>query len=107
MKLSKEMIDQIEIIHRMDKDELYETYGEMIPEDASEDNICEVKEELAYFIYWILHGKEPNEFKQDKIVRHFQNLIMQDELKKYSYSRRTQGIIRRIYRMEYGEFENI
>jgi Mg/Co/Ni transporter MgtE len=106
MKLSKEMTDQIEIIHRMDKEELYETYEEMIP-DSSSENIYEVKEELAYLIYFVLHGKEPNEFKRDKISRYFQNLIMQDELKAYRHSRSTQRIIRRIYRMEYGEFENI
>jgi hypothetical protein len=106
MKLSKEMIENIETIHRMDKDELYETYGEMIPEDASE-NIYEVKEKLAYFIYWVLYGKEPNEFKHDEIVRHFQKLIMQDELKKYRHSKRTQRIIKKLYRAEYGELENI
>jgi hypothetical protein len=38
MKLSKEMIENIETIHRMDKEELYETYGEMIP-DSSPENI--------------------------------------------------------------------
>jgi hypothetical protein len=31
MRLSKEMIKRIESIHSMDKNELYETYGEMIP----------------------------------------------------------------------------
>jgi hypothetical protein len=98
MKLSKEMLERIESIHRMDENELYETYSDMIPEDASED-IDQVKLELAYLIYAILR-KEPDEFVRDKIARYFQLLEMNDELRAYSHSKSTQRIIRRIYRMQ-------
>lgn len=36
MKLTKEIIQQIEVIYRMNKEELYKTYGDMIPENAPE-----------------------------------------------------------------------
>jgi hypothetical protein len=98
--ISKEMIERIESLHSMDKNELYETYGEMIPDDASED-IDEIKVELAYLIHAILYGKEPNEMKRDKIYRYFKYLEMQDELRTYNHSKSTQKIIRRIYRENY------
>jgi hypothetical protein len=97
MELDEEMLECFEDIHRMGREELVETYGEMIPEIASED-MDQVKLELAYLIYAILR-KEPNEFERDKIARHFQHLEMQDALKTYGHSKCTQGIIRRIYAM--------
>jgi uncharacterized protein YcaQ len=98
MRLSKEMIKSIESIHRMNKEELYETYGEMIPEDASEDT-SQTKLELAYLIYAILR-KEPGEFERDKIARYFRHQEMNDELRAYSRSKSTQRIIKRLYRMQ-------
>jgi hypothetical protein len=93
------MTEQIELLHGMDETELYETYGDMICETDSED-IRGIKMELAYLIYAILQGKEPNEVQRDKIYCYFQNLEMQDELMAYSHSKPTQRIIRRIYRMQ-------
>jgi hypothetical protein len=40
----------------MDKNELYETYEEMISDIDSED-VNQVKLELAYLIYAIIYGK--------------------------------------------------
>ncbi|MDR1551401.1 MAG: hypothetical protein LBS14_01855 [Holosporaceae bacterium] len=97
MRLNEEMIDHIESIHRMDREELVAIYGDMILIGATED-IDEVKVELAYLIYAILR-KEPDEFEKDKIVRYFRHLEMNDELRAYSHSKSTQRIIRRIYRM--------
>jgi hypothetical protein len=37
MKLNKEMIERIESLHKMDREELFETYGDLIPNDASEN----------------------------------------------------------------------
>lgn len=96
MRVTKEMIDQIETIHRMKKDELYETYGDMIPEDTSE-HLHEVKLDLAYLIYAVLY-KEPNEFQRDLIYDRFMHLEMEDELRAYSHSKSTQRIIKRMYR---------
>ncbi|MDR2780914.1 MAG: hypothetical protein LBB21_00410 [Holosporaceae bacterium] len=98
MKLSKEIIERIESIHRMGREELVATYGDMILIGATED-IDEVKLELGYLIYAIL-CKEPDEFDRDKIACYFQHLEMNDELRAYSHSKSTQRIIRRIYRMQ-------
>jgi hypothetical protein len=105
MRLNEEMIECFEDIHKMGREELVATYGDMILIGATEDT-DEVKVELAYLIYAILR-KEPDEFEKDEIFRYFKSLEMQDEVKAYSHSKSTQRIIRRIYRMEYGEFENI
>ncbi|MDR2781860.1 MAG: hypothetical protein LBB21_05425 [Holosporaceae bacterium] len=98
--ISKEMMERIESLHIMDKNELFETYGEMIPDLASED-INEVKLELAYLIYAILYCKEPSEMKRDQIYRYFKYLEMQDELRAYSCSKSTQRIVRKIYMANY------
>ncbi|MDR2437084.1 MAG: hypothetical protein LBD17_03330 [Endomicrobium sp.] len=92
MKLSKEMLERIESIPKMGKEELIATYRDMILIGATED-IDEVKLELGYLIYAVLR-KEPDEFEKDKIVRYFQHLEMNDELKAYSHSKSTQRIIR-------------
>ncbi|MDR0555770.1 MAG: hypothetical protein LBG20_02020 [Holosporaceae bacterium] len=99
MKLNKEMIKQIETLHIMNDEELYETYGDMIPDDASE-NTEQVKLELAYTIYAVLCGKWPNEMKRDLIYCHFQHLEMNQELETYKHSRNTQRIIKRLYQMQ-------
>ena len=99
MKPSKEMIRLIESLHIMDREELDEMYGDLISDDSSED-MSEIKLELAYLIYDILCGKEPNEIERDKIYCYFQRLEMQDQLKAYKHSKSTQRIIRRLYRMQ-------
>jgi hypothetical protein len=98
MKLSKKMIEHIESLHKMDKDELYETYGEMIQDSDSGDA---TKLKSAYHIYATLHGKEPNKVQKDKIFRCFQNLIMQDDLKTYGNSESGQRLVKRLYKMHY------
>jgi len=85
----------------MGKDELYETYGKMIPKNSSE-NISEIKIELTYLIYAVLYGNAPCELKRDQIFCYFRNLEMWDELRKYSRSKSTQRIIRRMYRESWG-----
>jgi ribosome-binding ATPase YchF (GTP1/OBG family) len=98
MELSKEIIECFEDIHKMGREELVATYGDMILIDATED-IDEVKLELDYLIYAVLR-KEPDKFERDKIPRYFRYLEMNNELKAYSHSKSTQRIIRRIYRMQ-------
>jgi hypothetical protein len=99
IKLSKRLTEQIELLHGMDETELHETYGDMTRE-ADSEKIQGIKLELAYLICAILQGKEPNEVQREKIYCHFQNLEMRDELDSYNYSKSTQRIIRRIYRMQ-------
>jgi hypothetical protein len=96
IRLNEDMIEHIESIHRMDKNELCETYGEMIQDSTAED-MDETKLELACLIYAILY-KEPDEFERNEIFRCFKWLEMRDELKAYSHSKSTQRIIKRLYR---------
>ena len=95
--LDKELTGHIKNMHSMSKNELYKTYEGLIPDNASKD-IDEVKIELAYCLYEILHDKEPDELERSDIYDYFMSLKMQDELRKYSHSKPTQRIIKRIYR---------
>jgi hypothetical protein len=74
MELDEEMLECFEDIHRMGREELVATYGDMILIGATED-IDEVKLELGYLIYAVLRN-EPDEFERDKIVRYFRCLEM-------------------------------
>ena len=98
--LREDMIEQIEKICTMSKNEFYETYEKIIDTvifRADLKNIKYIKLELLYLIYEAFYEIYPDIPEKNRVNRHFNRLEMEEILKKYQHSESMQKIIKKIY----------